>query len=83
MTTKEITNKDGRVSAYGFACGYVETVENGHKHATIWVGRQIIVAIVIVLVVLVTIAALVADYKMTNQCLADGGNQAVCYGVRG
>lgn len=37
----------------------------------------------LVLVVLVTVVALVADYKMTNQCLADGGNQAVCYGVKG
>lgn len=47
--------------------------------------RQKLVAtgLVIVLVVLVTVVALVADYKMTNQCLAGGGNQAVCYGVKG
>lgn len=36
MTRNSINNKNERVSAYGFACGYVEMVENGHKHATIW-----------------------------------------------
>lgn len=36
MTRSNIKTKDGRVSAYGFACGYIEAVENGYKHVTIW-----------------------------------------------
>lgn len=35
MTRSNIKTKDGRISAYGFACGYVEAVENGSKRATI------------------------------------------------
>ena len=35
MTRSNIKTKDGRVSAYGFACGYIEAVENGSKRATI------------------------------------------------
>lgn len=26
MTRSNIKNKDGRISAYGFACGYIEAV---------------------------------------------------------
>lgn len=35
MARSNIKTKDGRVSAYGFACGYIEAVENGNKRATI------------------------------------------------
>jgi hypothetical protein len=35
MTRSNIKTKDGRISAYGFACGYIEAVENGYKRATI------------------------------------------------
>ena len=31
MTRSNIKTKDGRISAYGFACGYIEAVENGDK----------------------------------------------------
>ena len=34
--SSNLNNKNGRVSAYGFACGCVETAENEHKHVTIW-----------------------------------------------
>lgn len=34
MTRSNIKTKDGRVSAYGFACGYIEAVENGNGWAT-------------------------------------------------
>lgn len=36
MARSNIKTKAGRISAYGFACGYIEAVENGHKHVTIW-----------------------------------------------
>lgn len=32
----EINNKDGRVSAYGFACGYKETCEREHRFVEIY-----------------------------------------------
>lgn len=35
MVRSNIKTKDGRISAYGFACGYIEAVENGYKRATI------------------------------------------------
>lgn len=41
MTRSNIKTRSGRVSAYGFACGYIETIENGDKHATIWMEHGV------------------------------------------
>lgn len=36
MARSNTKTKDGRISAYGFACGYIEAVENDYKYVTIW-----------------------------------------------
>lgn len=40
-------------------------------------------AAIIILVALVAVVVLAVDHKITNQCLAGGSDQTICYGVKG